>query len=236
MLDISGGAVLALWNGIDASRIQEYNAWHTREHVAERISIPGMIGARRYVKSSGPLPDYLTLYAMNDTDVLKSDAYRRLLDNPTAWSRAMRPSFHSFMRLCCKRLLSIGGGLGGSLAAIVVDDNIDLRSPALRATLEMLLKEPGILAAHILERDRNVPDVPFKIGGDSPDFPDAGAIFFESYDEKALRLLLPAIHSALAPAGINEIDNTFTTYTLAYALDRASLEHVVTLAQPSSAT
>jgi hypothetical protein len=236
MLDIGGGAVLALWNGVEASQTQEYNAWHTREHVAERISVPGMIGARRYVKSGGPLPDYLTLYAMNDTDVLRSDAYRSLLENPTAWSRAMRPHFHSFMRLCCRRLLSIGGGLGGALAAIVVDDATDLRSEALRKGLESLLQEPGILAAHVLERDRDVPDVPFKIGGATPDFPTAGAIFLEGYDEKTLHLLLPAIRAALAGIGAGEIEKTLTTYTLAYALDRASLQRVVTLAPRAQAT
>ena len=229
MLDISGGAVLALWNGVDTSRTREYNAWHTREHVAERISVPGMIGARRYVKTSGPLPDYLTLYAMNDTDVLKSDAYRSLLENPTVWSRSMRPSFRGFIRLCCRRLLSIGGGLGGSLAAIVVDDATDLRSPALRQELEKLLEEAGILAAHVLERDRDVSDVPFQIGGDSPDFPKAGAIFLEGYDEKELHRLLPTIRSGLASLGASKVDKTFTTYTFAYALDRASLEHVVTI-------
>ncbi len=229
MLDISGGAILALWNGVDKSRTREYNAWHTREHVVERISVPGMIGVRRYVKTGGPLPDYLTLYAMNDTDVLKSDAYQSLLENPTVWSRAMRPSFRGFMRLCCRRLLSIGGGLGGSLAAMVVDDATDLRSPALRQELETLLEEAGILAAHVLERDRDVSDVPFQIGGDSPGFPRAGAIFLEGYDEKELHRLLPTIRSSLARLGPSEADKTLTTYTLSYALDRASLEHVVTV-------
>lgn len=229
MLDMSGGAVLALWNGVEAARTREYNAWHTREHVPERISVPGMIGARRYVKSSGPLPDYLTLYTMNDTGVLKSEVYRSLLENPTDWSRAMRPSFRGFMRLCCRRLLTIGGGLGGSLAALVVDDAADLRSPALRQDLENLLEERGLLAAHVLERDRDVPDVPFQIGGDSPEFPRAGAIFLEGYDEEELHRLLPAIRSGLARLGAGAVDRTLTTYTLAYALDQASLEHIVTI-------
>lgn len=230
MLDMSGAAVLALWNGVEAARNEEYNAWHTREHVPERISVPGMIGARRYVKSSGPLPDYLTLYAMDDTGVLKSDAYRSLLDNPTDWSRAMRPSFRGFMRLCCRRLLTLGGGLGGALAAIVVDDSIDLRTPAVRQALETLLKKQGLLAAHVLERDRDVPDVPFQIGGDSPAFPNAGAIFLEGYDERAVHRLVPAIQSALARAGLRDAIGTFTTYTLAYALDRASLERLTPIA------
>lgn len=234
MLDLNGSAVLALWNDVEASRTREYNAWHTREHVPERISVPGIIGARRYVRSNGPLPEYLTLYSLDNTDVLKSEAYRALLDNPTDWSRAMRPSFRGFMRLCCRRLISIGGGLGGSLAALVVDDTVDLRASVTRQEMEKLVKEYGIFAAHVLERDRDIPDVPFKIGGDSLDFPQAGAIFLEGYDEEELRRFLPTIRSSLARLGIGDTDKTLTTYHFAYALDRASLDRVVTATRQDS--
>src|SRR3954453_2827248 len=121
MLDLTGEGVLALWNGVEPSRAHEYNVWHSREHIGERVAVPGMVGARRYVRAQGPLPEHSTLYALDDTAVLKSDPYRALLENPTAWSRAMRPSFRDVMRIACRRLLSVGGGLGGSLAACVTD-------------------------------------------------------------------------------------------------------------------
>jgi len=226
MLDLTGGAVLALWNGIETARIREYNAWHTREHVVGRLCIPGMASARRYMKSGGPLPDYLTLYSLDDTAVLKSDAYRSLLENPTAWSRAMRPSFRGFMRMSCRRLLTLGGGLGGSLIALVVDEHADLRAPALQRALAKLLKEPGAVAAHVLESDRDVPDVPFTVGGDSPNFPRAGAILIESYDDDELSRVVPDILASLTDLGLDKAGTTLTTYRLAYALERASLEHL----------
>ncbi len=233
MIDIEGGAVLALWNGVEGARRHEYNVWHNREHVPERLSVPGMLGARRYVRSSGQLPEYLTLYMMDDTSVLQSEPYRRLLDNPTEWSRSMRPSFRGFLRLCSLRLLSLGGGLGGCLAAIVVDDAFDLRTPAVRAELETLLQTDAIVAAHVLERDRGVPDVPFQIGGERPDFPNAGTILLEGYDLTDLTAALPRVSASLAHLGL-ATDKTLTLYTLAYALDRASLDRVITRPMPKA--
>jgi hypothetical protein len=221
MIDLTGDGVLALWNGVEPSRKAEYDAWHTREHVAERISVPGMRGARRYVRLSGPLPEYLTLYALDDTSVLTSEPYRKLLDNPTVWSKSMRPSFRGFMRLACRRVMTLGGGLGGALAAAAIDET---NLPALRQAAETLITQPAVTVVHVLARDPDIPDVPFKIGGDTPAFPNAGAILIESYDDNALSAALPAIKGALGRAVISAA--TLTTYRLAYALDRVSLDRI----------
>src|SRR5690606_33492639 len=119
-----------------------YDLWHTREHVPERIAVPGMLGARRYVRSAGPLPEYLTVYAMEDTAVLASQPYRNLLAGPTPWSQAMRPAFRGFMRLCCRRAWSGGGGLGGALMAGVFDEPDAAALPSLPERLGALLSQP----------------------------------------------------------------------------------------------
>jgi hypothetical protein len=222
MIDLTGDGVLALWNGVEPSRKAEYDAWHTREHVPERIGVPGMRGARRYLRLSGPLPEYLTLYALDDTQVLTNESYRKLLDNPTAWSTSMRPSFRGFMRLACRRVFTLGGGLGGALAAVTTDET---NSPSLRRDMESLIAHPAVAAIHVLARDPGIPDVPFKIGGDTPAFPNAGAILIEGYDDDLLSAALPAISDTLGRAAISA--TTLTTYRLAYALDRASLDHIV---------
>jgi hypothetical protein len=229
MMDLTGEGVLALWNGIEARRGYEYNAWHTREHVPERLSVPGMCSARRYKRIDGPLPEYLTLYAVEDTSVFSSTAYQSLLANPTDWTRSMRPSFRGFMRVCCNRLCSVGGGLGCAIATIVVDQSVDLASDALRAALDAILGEPPFLAAHVLAQDRSVPKMPFEIGGDAPGFPDAGVLIFESYDDTALSLGLPAIRALLLGMGLAGVADTLTTYSLACALDRGSLDRVVAI-------
>jgi len=225
MLELEGSGALALWNGVDPARRFEYDLWHTREHVPERVSIPGILGARRYVRIEGPLPEFLTLYSLRDTGVLQSSAYLRLLDNPTAWSRSMREAFRGFMRVCCRRTWSAGGGAGGILGALTLPDGV--QPDDLRPALELLVAELGLVAAHLLLRDAEVPDVPFAIGGEAPDFPRGGAILLETWDEAALRQALPSIRTALERLGLGEAAGTFTCYRLAYALDQASLSALI---------
>lgn len=226
MVDLDGEGMLALWNGVDPSRQREYDIWHSHEHVPERISVPGMLGARRYKRVAGPLPEYLTLYSMLDTDVLRSEPYQKLLDGPTEWSRSMRPAFRGFTRLCCRRVASYGGGAGGVLCATLVDDTVDLRSTELHRALRGLPARDPFVAVHVIERDTSIPDIPFRIGGDSPDFPDHGAILVEGFDEAILRDGIPDILAALDVSNIG-VATTLTTYRLAYALDIASLGRLI---------
>ncbi|MBN9530317.1 MAG: hypothetical protein J0H82_29165 [Alphaproteobacteria bacterium] len=208
---ISGSAMIALWNGVDPARQAEYDVWHSREHVPERIGVPGMIGARRYLRTAGPLPRYLTLYDIEDISVLASAPYQRLLAEPTPWTLSMRPSFRGFMRLCCRREFSAGGGMGGVLGAIMLAE-----PPAEpRSTLTALLAKPGVTTVHLLLRDPTVADVPFTIGGDAPDFPRGGAILLEGFDE----------------AGLASAAESLTIYRLAYAVDREDLGRLVPPAQ-----
>lgn len=232
MPDLNGQAVLALWNGFEAARVPEYDLWHTREHVPERLSVPGMLSARRYERIDGTLPQFLTLYDLETIDVLTSPAYRRLLETPTEWSRSMRPSFRGFMRLCCQRSASAGGGLGGWLMATVVDETVDLGSAAAHRRLTDLLEEPAVVAAHMLRTDPAVPEVPFSVGGAAPDFPRAGAILIESYALDALAGARARIEAARAGLGAGDAGRNSALYRLAYALDRSSIKRCRPVARP----
>ena len=47
---LAGTAFLALWNDFDPARDEEYNCWHTFEHVPERVGIEGILtGQRRHL-------------------------------------------------------------------------------------------------------------------------------------------------------------------------------------------
>ncbi|MFX7078954.1 hypothetical protein ABTI16_19965, partial [Acinetobacter baumannii] len=90
-----------------------------------------------------------TLYDLEDMAVLASAPYRRLLTEPTPWTLGMRPSFRGFMRLCCRRVFSAGGGMGGVLGAIMLAEPI----ADLQAALAAMLARPGVTAVHLLLRD-----------------------------------------------------------------------------------
>ena len=95
-------ALLALWNGVTPDLDADYNAWHAQEHVPERLTVPGMLWARRYGAfwpQTGPR--YLTLYGLRDAQVLEEDAYQRLLREPTPMSARMRPHLCHLSRWVC---------------------------------------------------------------------------------------------------------------------------------------
>jgi hypothetical protein len=229
MIDLTGEAVLALWNGFAPERVREYDLWHSREHVPERIGVPGMLAARRYERVDGPLPRFLTLYDLERLDVLTSAAYRHLLDNPTEWSRSMRPGFCDFMRLCCRRIAWAGGGIGGCLMAVTVDETVNFDWAAEGGWLERLLAEPAIVAVHVLRTDPAIPAVPFAAGGASPDFPRGGAVLVESFSQERLLDSRPRIAAVLADLIAAEAVAAATIYRLVYALDRDSLARLVPL-------
>ena len=111
-----GAAFLALWNGFDPALLDEYECWHTFEHVPERLSVPGFLSARRYAADQGESRRFFTLYEIETLEVLETLAYQRLVDQPTSWSAEMRRSFRDFRRYPCRRVAMAGYGLSGAVA------------------------------------------------------------------------------------------------------------------------
>jgi hypothetical protein len=107
----SATVLLALWNDVDPQHEVDYNEWHAREHVPERLTVPGIGWALRYAHCGGiESPRYLTLYGLRDATVTDSAAYRRLLAEPTPASRRMRPTLRNISRWICT--LDVNDGIG----------------------------------------------------------------------------------------------------------------------------
>lgn len=115
-----GTAFLALWNGFDHRLLEEYECWHTFEHVPERLGVPGFLSARRYASGESAQRYFFTLYEIDSLDVLDSAAYQELVDLPTSWSTEMRRSFQGFRRFPCRRVASAGYGSSGALATFTL--------------------------------------------------------------------------------------------------------------------
>jgi len=98
--------------------MDELDEWHIHEHLAERVSIPGFLRARRYEQIGGASTaevTLLTLYETRTVDVLASPAYMERLDNPTPLTRQTVPLMgrmrRSALRLIGRRGLGVGGHL-----------------------------------------------------------------------------------------------------------------------------
>jgi hypothetical protein len=85
-----GTGLLMVWADVPRDREDDFNRWYNEEHLAERLSVPGILSAARYeaVKSG---PKHLACYELESLAVLDSAEYRRLKEQPTAWTRRSSP-------------------------------------------------------------------------------------------------------------------------------------------------
>ena len=140
---LQGTAFLALWNDVAPGHEREYDAWHTREHIPERVAVPGILAGRRYAASHDEgMQRWFTLYELADVAVLDSAAYRQLVREPTPWSQAMRPHLRRFLRAACTTRMSRGTGIGGALVTVRCRDPLDAGSVRDCETL------PGVTGVH----------------------------------------------------------------------------------------
>lgn len=145
---LTGQAFLALFNDFEPARDDEYNAWHSREHVPQRLTVPGIARARRYVGRDEARYTYFTLYEMASTATMLSQPYLDLLDHPTPWSATMRPSFQQFLRVPCRTLGSDGAGIGGALAVLVCEAPGASHSAAWPDACAAIAALDGLVGAH----------------------------------------------------------------------------------------
>jgi hypothetical protein len=151
-----GNGILAIWNDIAPGGEAEFNHWHTREHVPERVGVPGFLRGRRYVAVSGT-PRYFTLYETEAVDTLAGPAYLARLNDPTPWTQRVLPLFRNTNRTACRVTLTLGRGVGGALATLRLGPTPGheeaLRAGLTTTTLPLLLDRPGLVGVHLCEAD-----------------------------------------------------------------------------------
>lgn len=105
------GALLLLFDVAEGA-IVEHDEWHTREHLPERLSIPGFRRGTRWIAREGS-PRYCVIYDVDEPAVLRSAAYRERLDHPTPWTSALMKAYLGMRRTLCRVVAGQGDALGG---------------------------------------------------------------------------------------------------------------------------
>jgi len=172
MSDAIGGgraaAFLALWNGIDPGRDDEYNQWHALEHVPQRLTVPGMLRGRRYVARDDLTYPYFTLYDLASSEVLASAEYEALLTDPTEWSRSMRPSFREMLRIPCRDVAVRAFGSGGALMTLELNDVGAIDPAAWQSAVVELAGLQGVIAARAGIEVMELAGLPWREGDSAP--------------------------------------------------------------------
>lgn len=162
-MGLVGKGILAIWNDIAPGGDAEFDSWHTREHVPERVGVPGFLRGRRYLAVDAS-PRYFTLYETETVEVLAGPAYLARLNDPTPWTRRALPLFRNTIRTACRVALSLGQGIGGALATVRLGP-LSGREGEMRAwltgkALPALVDQPGLVGAHFAEADLSATSVP----------------------------------------------------------------------------
>ena len=93
----------------------EFNRWYDREHMRERVEVPGFISAQRYVSDGHSRWKYLALYETEGVSTFYSPVYRQALANQSAWSKQILARFRDPQRSVAERTCRIGYGIGGTV-------------------------------------------------------------------------------------------------------------------------
>jgi hypothetical protein len=149
-MSLAGEGIVAIWNGIRPEGRAEFFEWHTREHMLERVAIPGFRRGRRYIALEGH-PEFFTLYETETTAVLTGTEYLARLNSPTPWTSRATAAFTDTSRSLCRVALSLGPGEGG----LIMTWRFDFAPGAqLEEKLKELVGRPGICGVHLAIADR----------------------------------------------------------------------------------
>jgi hypothetical protein len=85
-----GAGLLMVWCDVPADKEAEFNRWYNEEHLAERLAVPGFLSAARYEAVKGG-PKHLAVYELENAAVMESEAYKKVQNNPTAWTKRTGP-------------------------------------------------------------------------------------------------------------------------------------------------
>lgn len=156
-MSLSGLGAVAIWHDIEPAARDEFYEWHNREHMPERVGIPGFHRGRRYAVIGGG-PEYFNLYEADSLETLTGRDYLDRLNAPTAWTQRVVPHFRNVARAICRVAFTHGVGSGGVMQTLrfaLPDAAHDELLAALRTRLlPPLAYRKGIAGVHLGMADR----------------------------------------------------------------------------------
>ncbi|MDB5744373.1 MAG: hypothetical protein JWR68_2688 [Polaromonas sp.] len=152
---LAGTGLIAIWNDILPELREDFFEWHPREHMVERLGIPGFLRGRRYIAVDGGV-EFLTLYEVTSTDVLVSDIYKERLTQPTPWSTKTLPGFFNNERGACQIEFSQSYAMGGAMLTLRFEAEAGKEAvliDAVKAAMAGLVDAPRVTGAHLVKND-----------------------------------------------------------------------------------
>ena len=113
-MQLSGQGLLMTFTEVAPELEADFNEWYNREHLDERINIPGFRRARRYEGIDAEIK-YFTTYEALASNNIASPAYLDVLEEQTEWSQRIMPQFSKWHRMPCRVVADHTHGMGAAL-------------------------------------------------------------------------------------------------------------------------
>jgi hypothetical protein len=120
---MQGGALLAVWTDVPPEIEADFNSWYNHEHLPDRVgNLPGFLRGRRYQSLGGAAgaPSFLTLYDLDSTAAMQTDAHVALRRNRRERDRFFVPQFRHTIKGICDVVKRAGHGGGDYLLLLPV--------------------------------------------------------------------------------------------------------------------
>jgi hypothetical protein len=112
-------ACLLIANDVNPAAEDDFANWYEREHLDERLAVPGFLSARRYQAVSAS-HRFVVLYETTSAAVLASNDYLNRLRHPSTWTQRVMPHFRRMSRSVLELEADEGCGMGAVLDLVVV--------------------------------------------------------------------------------------------------------------------
>lgn len=214
MSGLLGSGVLVNWGGVVSEHEDDYNAWHSIEHMPERLAVPGFRRGRRAIGVDGT-PEhqkYFMMYEADNAEVFVSTPYLARLNDPTEWTRRILSAYVAPSRTVCRVRKSTGKGVGGWNATLQFSE----RLPEC-VWLEEAARISGVLGIHVLEGDSKLGQQPtaekqFRESRGDADRTVASAILIDAFDRRGAEAALQTVslHAAGGIASLYRIQHVIS--------------------------
>jgi hypothetical protein len=229
-MPLLGKGAMVTWHDAEAAGEADFNEWHSKEHLAERVGVPGFLRGYRFVALAGR-PKYFILYEVEALAILTSKPYLDRLNHPTPWTRRSMATFRNNNRTLCRVLASFGqGGVPGFMGTLQLGPTEGrakhLRQHLIGELLRELATRQGLLAAHLLEGDQAASGTATeekRLRGVADQTADL-AVLLAGYDPDAIRTALagPLAAGALTAQGASSA-RTEGVYRLLHCVTKADV-------------
>lgn len=221
---LPGEAFLAVWNDVEAEAEEEYNVWYTREHMPERVGIPGFLGGRRYIDWDRTFHRYFALYPTRTITVLNGPDYLARLNAPSPWTQKMFPRLVNYVRGACRIVASRSEGVGGFIASIrlsLAEPARGLEGSAATTAAAEIRGLDGVTGVHIGVVDADVTGIPssektLRVGGEGTF--DA-VVLIETTSRRSAEEAMPTIEDTLTALPNMAPTRTSGIYGLSHMLE-----------------